>query len=124
MVADLPDLRHGWSLPPHDSARSRPERPFHPHDRVEPLTPDQVYELAVEIWPTCIVLPAGYSLALTIQGHDLTRDRGGSELETFANVMRGSGAPSCTTIRPTGRPTCSAAPSGFTRAATPRRPSC
>jgi len=27
-------------------------------------------ELDIEIWPTCIVVPAGYRIALTIRGKD------------------------------------------------------
>jgi hypothetical protein len=32
--------------------------------------PGELYELEIEIWPTCIVVPPGYRLALTIQGKD------------------------------------------------------
>jgi len=32
--------------------------------------PWQVYELDVEIWPTCIVAPHEYRLALSIRGQD------------------------------------------------------
>jgi hypothetical protein len=66
-------LTHGWLRASHrklDPERSTPERPYHPHDEKEPLTPGAVYELDVEIWPTSIVVPAGYTLALTIQGTD------------------------------------------------------
>ena len=34
-----------------------PWRPYHPHDEVQPLTPGEVYELDIEIWPTSIVDP-------------------------------------------------------------------
>lgn len=84
----------GWLRASHrkrDPARSRPERPYHPHDAAEPLTPDRVYQLDVEIWPTCIVVPAGYRVGLTVQGHDYERAEVGGQLDTFANVMRGSG---------------------------------
>jgi hypothetical protein len=37
---------------------------------VQKLVPGQVYELDVEIWPTCIVAPHGYRLALSIRGKD------------------------------------------------------
>ena len=37
---------------------------------MQPLVPGEVYELDIEIWPTCIVAPAGYRLALTIRGKD------------------------------------------------------
>jgi uncharacterized protein len=66
-------IAHGWLRGSHralDPQLSTEHRPFHPHDAAEPLTPDQVYELDVEIWPTSIVIPAGYTLALTIQGRD------------------------------------------------------
>ena len=45
-------------------------RPYHTHDERQPLTPGEAYELDVEIWPTCLAIPAGYTLALTIQGKD------------------------------------------------------
>jgi hypothetical protein len=38
--------------------------------RPSPLTPGQPYETDVEIWPTSIVVPQGYRLALTVQGKD------------------------------------------------------
>ena len=66
-------IAHGWLRASHralDPDVSMPYRPYHPHDRPEPLTPGEVVELDVEIWPTCIVVPAGYTLALTIQGRD------------------------------------------------------
>jgi hypothetical protein len=66
-------IAHGWLRASHralDTKLSTPYRPYHPHDRREPLTPGEVYELDVEIWPTSIVIPAGYTLALTVQGKD------------------------------------------------------
>ncbi|HTD92096.1 MAG TPA: CocE/NonD family hydrolase C-terminal non-catalytic domain-containing protein, partial [Burkholderiales bacterium] len=33
-----------------------------------------IYELDVELWPTCIVVPAGYRVALTIRGKDYEFD--------------------------------------------------
>lgn len=53
-----------------DLRKSLPYRPFHPHDGVEPLMPGAVYEVDVEIWPTCVVVPAGYRIALSIRGKD------------------------------------------------------
>jgi predicted acyl esterase len=66
-------IAQGWLRASHrhlDAARSLDYRPFHTHDRVEPLTPGQVYQVAVEIWPTSIVVPAGYRLGLTVRGKD------------------------------------------------------
>ena len=57
----------------------------------EPLTPGKVYELDVEIWPTCIVVPAGYRIALTIRGKDYEHPGGGVRLKTFVNEMKGCG---------------------------------
>lgn len=53
-----------------DRERSLPYRPFHTHDEIWPLEPGQPVELEVEIWPTCIVVPAGYRIGLTVRGHD------------------------------------------------------
>ena len=53
-----------------DAARSRPERPFHAHQQPAPVEVGKPYAIDVEIWPTSIVVPAGYSLALTVQGED------------------------------------------------------
>ena len=87
-------IGQGWLRASHralDPQRSRPERPYHPHVSTEPLTPGQVYQLDIEIWPTCIVAPAGYRFGLSVQGSDYERDDVGASLDTFVNVMRGSG---------------------------------
>ncbi len=66
-------LAHGWlraSTRKLDAARSLPYRPYHSLDEIQPLTPGEVYELDVEIWPTCIIAPAGYRLACSIRGKD------------------------------------------------------
>ncbi len=66
-------IANGWLRASHrklDPARSLPYRPYHPHDEVQPLTPGEVYEVEVEIIPTCIVLPPGYRLALSVRGKD------------------------------------------------------
>src|SRR5579884_3532427 len=87
-------LGQGWLRASHrrlDPALSTEWRPYHSHDRSEPLTPGELYELDVEIWPTCIVLPAGYRIALTVLGKDFERPGPGLRMRTFANEMRGSG---------------------------------
>jgi uncharacterized protein len=66
-------LAHGWLRASHrelDDAISVPERPYHKHDQIRPLEPGQAYELDIEVLPTCITLPAGYTLALSVQGVD------------------------------------------------------
>jgi hypothetical protein len=37
------------------------------------MVPDQIYEIDVEIWPMCIVLPAGFRIAVNIAGKDFER---------------------------------------------------
>ena len=84
-------LAQGWLRASHrklDPAKSLPYRPYHTHDDKQPLTPDQVYEVDVEIWPTCIVLPVGFRLAVNIAGKDFERP-GGDSKPAFRS--RGSG---------------------------------
>ena len=66
-------LTLGWLRASHrklDHARTRPYRPFHSHDEPQPIKPGQIVELDVEIWPTCIVIPEGFRLGLTVLGRD------------------------------------------------------
>ena len=66
-------IANGWLRASHrrlDPVRSKPYQPFHPHDRVEPLAPGEIYECDIEILPTCIVVPAGWRVALSIRGKD------------------------------------------------------
>ena len=84
----------GWLRASHrkvDKQRSLPYRPWHTHDEKQPLTPGQVYELDVEIWPTCIVVPAGYRLALSIRGRDYEHDDAAATLSNMKNPMKGCG---------------------------------
>ncbi len=66
-------------------------RPYHRHDRVEPLEPGRAYELDVEIWPTSIVIPAGYRLAFAVRSRDYEWDGPPTLLKQFANPLRGCG---------------------------------
>ena len=77
-------IAQGWLRASHrklDARRSLPYRPFHTHDELQPLTPGEVYEVDVEVWPTCIVAPAGFRVALTVRGKDYEY---GGPLEGFA----------------------------------------
>ena len=110
-----PHLRwpRAGSGPPHrklDEALTLPYRPYHAHDEIQPLTPGEIYELDVEIWPTCIVAPRGYRLALSIRGCDYVYPWAASPggFRTCPPSSRAWGR-SGTTIRSTGRPRCSAA---------------
>ena len=63
----------GWLRVSHrrtDPALGTEFRPYHTHDAVEPLTPGEVVEVDVEIWPTSAIVPAGYRLGLSIRGTD------------------------------------------------------
>ncbi len=84
----------GWLRASHrklDPARSLPCRPWHTHDEKQPLTPGTVYALDIEIWPTCIVVPKGYRLALTIRGKDYVWEGAATTLSNMKNPMRGCG---------------------------------
>jgi uncharacterized protein len=74
-----------------DAKRSLPYRPWHSHDEKQPLVPGKVYELDVEIWPTCIVVPAGFRVALTIRGRDYEHGAEAASLSNMKNPMRGCG---------------------------------
>jgi uncharacterized protein len=75
-----------------DPSLSEPYRPYHSHDERQPLEPGETYELDVEIWPTSLVVPAGYRIALTVRGRDYEYPgAGGDRLTTFRNELRGSG---------------------------------
>ncbi len=74
-----------------DRNRSLPYRPYHTHDERQPLEPGQVVELDIEIWPTCIVVPAGYRIALTIRGKDYEYEGEAAMLSNMKNPMRGCG---------------------------------
>jgi len=88
-------IAQGWLRASHralDPQRSTDYRPFHPHDRAEPLELGAVVRLEVELWPTSIVLPAGYRLGLSVLGRDYEYAAStGARLSNFANELRGSG---------------------------------
>jgi predicted acyl esterase len=88
-------ISQGWLRASHrklDPVRSRPERPYHTHDELQPLTPGEVYQLEIEIWPSCIVVPSGYRFALTVRGNDYRYEGELSEFaRTFHYANRGVG---------------------------------
>lgn len=88
-------ISQGWLRASHrrlDPALSRPWRPYHQHDRRELLEPGVTVVLDIEIWPTCLVLPAGYRIALTVQGRDCEQPKAsGARLSNFKNKLRGCG---------------------------------
>jgi hypothetical protein len=88
-------IANGWLRASHrrlDPARSTPYRPYHPHDRAEPLNPGEIYACDVEIVSSCIVVPAGWRLALSVRGKDYEYDGPLSEFgKKFHYASRGTG---------------------------------
>jgi uncharacterized protein len=84
----------GWLRASHrklDPKKSLPYRPWHTHDEVQPLKPGEPVELDIEIWPTCIVAPPGYRLALTLRGKDYEVDGRDAALPNAPYPMKGVG---------------------------------
>jgi predicted acyl esterase len=88
-------IGQGWLRASHrklDTKLSKRYRPYHTHDRKQPLKPDEVVALDIEIWPTSIVVPAGCRVALTIRGKDYVYGgASGGRLSNFKNEMTGCG---------------------------------
>ncbi|MEW6124210.1 MAG: CocE/NonD family hydrolase [Pseudomonadota bacterium] len=74
-----------------DPAKTLPYRPYHTHDETWPLEPGKPVELDVEVWPTCIVVPKGYRLALNIRGKDYEYDGTPADLPYNSYKMYGVG---------------------------------
>ncbi len=85
----------GWLRASHrklDRKLSKPYRPYHTHDEKQPLKKGQIVELDIEIWPTSIVVPAGYRVGLSIRGKDYEYGGGsGGKLSNFKNELKGCG---------------------------------
>ena len=87
-------IGQGWLRASHrklDQALTKPYRPYHTHDEKQPLKPDQVVELDIEIIPTSIVVPAGYRLALTLRGKDYEYPGPAGVLSNMKYPMTGCG---------------------------------
>jgi predicted acyl esterase len=91
-------VTQGWLRVSHrklDPVRSKPYRPWHPHDEVQKLTPGELYAVDVEIWPTSMVFPKGYRLTVVLGGKDFERPIPASGAYKGMNspvTYRGSGA--------------------------------
>ncbi|HET7847479.1 MAG TPA: CocE/NonD family hydrolase [Pseudolabrys sp.] len=88
-------VAQGWLRASHrklDPKLSTPYRPYHTHDRIQPLRKSEVVELDIEIWPTSIVVPQGCRIALSIRGKDYEYGGGsGGKLSNFKNELTGCG---------------------------------
>jgi len=85
----------GWLRASHrrlDKKISTPYRPYHSHDKIEPLRKGDVVELDIEIWPTSIVIPPGHRIGLTFRGKDYVyAGPSGGKLSNFKNELTGCG---------------------------------
>ncbi len=108
-------IAQGWLRASHrelDPEISQPYRPYHTHGQEQPLTPGEIYQLDIELWPTSIVVPAGYTLAVSVRGKDYENDEipddgKGDDLELQEQVQRLRTIPPRRS-RPTVPPTCTA----------------
>jgi predicted acyl esterase len=74
-----------------DPKLSKPYRSWHPHDEEWLLEPGKPVELDIEIWPTSIVVPPDYQLALTVLGKDYEVDGTDAALPNAPYPMKGVG---------------------------------
>ena len=88
-------IAQGWLRASHrklDAKLSTPWRPYHTHDEKLPLKKNEAVSVDVELWPTSIVVPAGYRLALSVRGKDYEwQSSTGARLSNFKNELRGCG---------------------------------
>jgi hypothetical protein len=88
-------IAQGWLRASHrelDKKLSLPYRPFHTHKKKQPLKKGQVAELDIEIWPSCIAVPAGYRIGLSVRGKDYEYGgASGGKLSNFKNELTGCG---------------------------------
>jgi hypothetical protein len=88
-------IAQGWLRASHrklDKKLSTPYRPYHTHDDLRPLKKNQAVELDIEIWPTCIAVPAGYRIGLSVRGKDYEYGgASGGKLSNFKNELKGCG---------------------------------
>lgn len=87
-------IGQGWLRASHrklDSKLTKPYRPYHTHDELQPLQPGKPVELDIEILPTSIVIPAGYRFGLSVRGKDyIFAEKTG--MKHFKDEMLGCGA--------------------------------
>ncbi len=88
-------IGQGWLRASHrklDKKLSLPYRPYHTHDEKQPLEPNKTYELDIEIWPTCLVIPKGSRIALSVRGKDYVyKGESGGRLSNMKNEFTGCG---------------------------------
>ena len=88
-------VAQGWLRASHralDQELTQPYRPYHTHTQVDALVPGQPVALDIEIWPSSIVVPKGYRIALSVRGKDyIFAEKTGLKLSNFKNELTGCG---------------------------------
>lgn len=90
-------VAQGWLRASHrklDADKSLPYRPWHTHDEPQPLKPGEPVDMDVEIWPSCVVIPKGYRLAISVRGRDYECAYGDeltAGLSHLSNKLKGCG---------------------------------
>jgi predicted acyl esterase len=88
-------VAQGWLRASHrklDLDQTLPYRPYHTHDEKQPLTPGEIVELDIEIWPTSVVVPKGHRIALSVRGRDYVYPGGADQgLSNMKNAFTGVG---------------------------------
>jgi uncharacterized protein len=88
-------IGQGWLRASHRKLNEKltlPFRPYHTHDEQQPLKPGEIYELDIEIVPTCIVVPKGFRVGLSVRGRDYVYPGGsGGKLSNMKNEFTGNG---------------------------------
>ena len=69
----IKELTRGWLRSSHravDLKLSRTNRPWHPHNKIELLTPKKAEELAIEVISTCNLFAPGHRVRLELANCD------------------------------------------------------
>lgn len=67
------ELNNGWLKASHrelDAKKSKPWLPVHTHNNPQPLTPGEIYEFAMDIWPIANLFKPGHRILLKISSAD------------------------------------------------------
>lgn len=89
-------LAQGWLRASHrkkDESMCLPWQPYYAHDELLPVIPDEKLELDIDFWTTCVVIPKGYRLGVSIRGKDYewSKENVTIRLNNFAHVLNGNG---------------------------------
>jgi predicted acyl esterase len=73
-----------------DTAKSRPEKPFHTFDTVEKLKPGEIVPLEIDIWPYAMKWHKGETLQLRINGVNLITQPEFPDLPPVGTINQGN----------------------------------